>query len=226
MKIKISRGQIIGLIIVLLFILFLIYIRIFPSKYAVTVIHKDPQNYIALFNDSTRKHLKLSAATISKQHNPIVEYIYDNNFHLQVFKIDKISNQSLKDLVVENASGINNYGSFNGIVSGDCDIEYRKGVHKISKLYLEINGQGIQVKNKSDDRFIVYMNKANNFLISYTGNGDSNICGETGEDTNNQANDSCELLFLKKNGFVYFAFISPEVGGVSVQPGMLEKMID
>lgn len=209
-----------------LYVLFLIYIRIFPSKYATTVIKGDPQNYIELFNDSARKYFESGTATTTKQHNPLVEYTYDKSFHVQVFKIDSVANKSLKDLVVEDVSGLNNYGSFDGIPSGDCDILYRTGEHKVQKLYLEVHGEGINIEKKSDERFVVYLNSLSNFIVSYTENVDAYICGKTGRNSNYPANDSCELFFLKKNGFLYFIFISPEVAGVSVQPGMLERMIN
>lgn len=226
LKIQISTGQVIGLIAVLIFVLFLIYIRIFPSKYRTTVIYNDPQNYIGIFNDSTRKHLKLDATTISNQHNPLVEYTYDERFHVQIFKIGNIADKSLNNLIVENVTGLNNYGSFDGITSGDCDVLYRIGEHEIHKLYLEIHGKDITIERNSDEKYLLYTSDLSNFIISYTKNGDAYICGETGRHLNYPTNDSCELLFLKKNNFLYFIFIAPEVKDAWVNPGTLQAMLN
>lgn len=226
LKIEISTGKIIGLIAVLLFIFFLIYIRLFPSEYASTVIYKDPQNYIETFNDSTQKQLKLNITTTTKQHNPIVDFVYNKNFNVQVFKIDSIGAKSLKDYIVNAPFEINNNGSFDGIPSGDCYIFYRMGFHKTHKLYLKVTGKGVDIQKRSADQFIIHINNLSKFLIAYTATGDAFIRSGAGRSSDDPANISCELLLLRKDGFLYFAFIAPEVKGISVPHGTFLSMIN
>ena len=226
MKIVISKWQIVLLILTGAFVAFLIYIKLFPDTDININSKTDPQNYVELFKDSVRADLELDNTVISKMRNPIVEFIYAKQYRIQVFKIDSMNKPMNPHL--QKGPDIETFGKFFEISSGNCHIYYRYGHHKIISMKSIFNGDGFKVETQNKDALCVYFKNLNKFLVGYNNTNDAYIFGNT-EDIHNYpkgiANNTCELLFLRRNGFLYFVFISPQVKNISVTPGLLKKLI-
>lgn len=197
------------------------------SENKMVVERKSPFDYTNLFNTEMKKKIVLQSAVSFKDRNSVAYYIYDKKYSLEVTKINiKPNLQVRKDLSeTHTAEGCCfpkaklpfNEGGFTtnyNVISKDT----------ASKIYLSIQGDSIRSSIKNDSVAYHFL-KLQQVYISYVPKGVYDIYI--------QANTKfyffskkqpASLMFLKRNGALYFLLLTVNDAGEKLPPNLLYSL--
>ena len=222
-----SRVKIIVLAIFLCCLLFVI--RFFCnldnelSKIEIKSLNTDPEHYFELFNSKAKQKLVLNTTLSLKFRNAISLFNYDQKYSIQVTKINTVKNFEIKKDIIAlntNTQGVN--GVFVPFYEKNFLANYKSiSMEKASKIYLILEGDTI--KTIKNDSVAFYNLNVGKLAVQFklTGNELNEIHYESVS-----GNAALNLLFLKRNGKLFFLTLSSKEANAKIDPDLLLKLIN
>ncbi|WP_426669852.1 hypothetical protein ACPPVU_01160 [Mucilaginibacter sp. McL0603] len=229
-KIRISKWQLAGLIILLFFITLLIYNRGNNPNYEFKSGKKAPDEYWSLFRTDIKPKLSVIQSLTLKYQNPIVEFSYNHgeNF-VEVLKLDLKGNYSLDSLVtLSNLKKLNTNGLTYYPVGPLFGVFYKTGKNTVSHIDLNLSGESTKtlIRNKS---LVYFYSRFDEFSINYNYSditvvySNSNKAAESALDNGSLPID---IMFLKKGKDVFIVLMSVTNAKYQLTSNQLYDLID
>jgi hypothetical protein len=185
-----------------------------------------PHDYADLLNANDQ--LKIDRTDQSKRRNPIVEYFYKNKFYLQVYKIDTLGNVPIDRILKENfvsteVSFNTDYVQFENSIPFMINYKLEAKPRNISNIYFTIFGSDSRIIKKNGN-VAYYYSRFENFSISYNKAGSKDIYGNLKDSFEGKA-IPCEIMFLKRNGNLYYILLAATDDKLNLDADMLNNLI-
>jgi hypothetical protein len=211
-KIRISKWKIIGLLVVLIFILFLAYHSGNNPDYQFKSEKIMPEKYWSLFKDDLRQKATVIQSLTLKDQNPISELSIDEGkYFVEVFQLDVKSEESLTSLItLSDKKEINSNGIFYYPVGPLFGVFYKTAKSQIFHINLNLKGNPIQTTVKNDSVIAVY-SKFDRFLINYNNSDTTAIYANSNRSAETELQNNSlpiSLIFYKKNREVFLILMS------------------
>lgn len=184
-----------------------------------------PKYYDDLFKPDVKNKLKLINTYERKAKDTVCNFLYDEKYIIQVYKLSQMYNLSLKNSLTENyrhseqevgtiyyANERSRINIFDKMVVSKSD--------KPSKIFIVLDVTTVPIVAKSDS-LIDYFLDFKNLSIKYSNTGSQEVFAEV-----RQSAEAIplEILFLKKNKKLYLLLMSPKKDA-RLLPKMLCKLI-
>lgn len=195
------------------------------SRNPIHLLNSLPHDYNKLFNNSIREKLYHSKTVGFKLRNPISYIDYDNNFDLEITKINcKPSFNIEKDIMESHeepsATMAESYLPNN---ISNITTNYNPESNTIaSKIYLSLVGDSVTTIVKNDS-LACYTLKSKNVTIQYSPNGVKEIFIEKKDFYT--SNEPIEIMFLKRNSRLYYLFLASKNEDSKLSPNMLFNIV-
>ena len=231
---KLKNRSLAIMIILTLFILYFIYGGYRAHKIAsqISVSLDAPTNYSNLFKAEYKKDLKVMVSFNNKMKNTVSIFTLGDNYKIIVYKIGKVSSNSLMTLIKEynghpkvRKNYINDNEHYYGIPGPkDYNIScaYDSLNTRLTTIYATFEGDSLSTTIKNDSVICYYL-MLNDFSISYKENGKVDILSEC-----KKGNDihPFNVLFLKKENDIYLLLMSPEIKGTILKHDEIYSLLN
>ena len=230
-RFEISRGKVIGLTVLFLFVGYLAYQSSCAKNrpdYPTAVLKTVPQEYWDLFPDSIRKKLKVSVTITSKLKNPVSQFFYNRyDYVIDVFKIDSINKPLSKSVFIDKVGALNVVGlAYNRMGADLFSIYYAANRHKASSIKISLQGDAIDTLIKNDSTLSLYSN-FKILSVKYDKSDTPAIwaMSEGKYPAIPTRNFPMDITFIKKHKAVYFIAMSVNKSAVEMEPNKLNSLI-
>jgi hypothetical protein len=233
-QIKISRGKIVGLAVIVAFIVILAYnSRHRNPALDFTSSNKAPTEYWDLFKDTFRNNFKVLNTVTMRFQNPVSDFkSHDNKYFVEVFKLKASSNVSLNNLVSQST---NDKIDINGItyLTMGCNLYtlfYKMDNNKATHIDVSING--FDTKVLRNDSVALFSSKFKVFYIRYNNSDTTSIWAMSDGKSFIAPTPHVpaiglpiDIMFIKKQKAIYLLLMSVNDPRTKFEPDQLSRMI-
>lgn len=213
---------------VLIYIIFIVYKgTIEDSRNPISVSNAIPDEYINLFNSSAKQNIAVKSAVGFKLRNTVCYLTYNDNYDIEITKININPSFDLNQNLVESYKKIESTIGDGYLPEYETDYttNYKsKSPDTISKIYLSLDGDSIRtlVKNDSVACYSLELKKVG--VQYHTGVNEILIEAKTSF-LFFKHKQPIGLLFLKKHETLYFLTLSSKNKALKLNPDLLIKLI-
>lgn len=185
-----------------------------------------PKDYDSLFTSQVTDKLKLIISYERKGKDTVSNFLYDNKYHIQVYKLSNTYNHSLKDFLKETYDanelqvGVIYYDNQRSFIK-ICDKMVVAKEDLPSKVFISLYGNSAHTIIKNDSVADYWLN-FKNLSIKYNPNGPQELYAETYK--NVAGTIPLEITFFRKSTNLYLIFTSPK-GTDNLPPKTLYSLL-
>lgn len=188
-----------------------------------------PKDYKELFSEDKRSQINSVYTYNSKVRTPISTFKFNNDYSLAIFKLPLQNDVSfLKGIKMSQENAYFTKGIvYSDISQNGIDLRCRSVVQaKLSNLYLKLNGDALKIIVRNDSILSCALN-FRNFSLSYGLDDDVEVfAGSESGVFSFGKTKSVNLLFKKRNGFIYFIMLSGNDKKKGIEEDTLNNLIN
>jgi hypothetical protein len=188
-----------------------------------------PKDYLQLIHHIRGKDINFLKTTKGKFRNPISCFIYNQQYYIQIYKMDSLFNYSLKSNLKEDFGNAKKSSNVFYSVDDRSKIEYSYKLTaptKPTSVFLKVLGKNNRILLKNDS-IAYYYSDFKNFSIKYDPTGLNDIYGETKGGLFSKVLP-IEILFIKRDHSLYLLTMSvyEDASDSKYAPGILYNLIN
>jgi len=183
-----------------------------------------PDEYANLFDTHIRQKLTVQSAVSFKLRNPVCYLVYDNNYDVEITKINTtpffdfntniviLKNKKISDEMAD---------AYLPSIKTNLTTHYNPmSSNPVSNIYISFSGDSIANTIKVDS-LVSYFLKLKEMDISYKPGGIKEIF----VNSTNDSTPSVDVAFFKRNNTVYYILVAPKNNNTKLEPDFLNKML-
>lgn len=228
-QLRITKGKIVGLIVLAFFIIFLAYHSGKNPDHEFKSLKTAPKEYWNLLPDSVSKKVTVFQTLILKDQNPISDFDVDNGkYFIQILKWNAMTDQSLDNfLTFSNSKELSTNDITYYPIGHFFAVFYKTRKNSVSHINFNLVGDSVRTIFRNDTIACFY-SKFSSFSINYGNSDTTAIYAHSNRADETQLSGSTlpiEIVFLKRNKSVYFMLMSVNDYGTRLEPEQLLNLI-
>lgn len=193
--------------------------------------HTPPKEYLELFSEKSQKLMIFDETDYFKKEFPISGFYFDQKkYVLQVYKLGKVDDVSLKNIIVikNELTNMPSGGlAYRNYVENLFLVMYRPNQKELKNITLNLYQDSSKMVANCDSMISIY-SRFKSFSLQYNKKDTLMMFGKPGDFHSEYSNSSMPLIttFLKKNHALYLIIMSLNKPALMLQPSSTVDLIN